>query len=386
MALVRRRSEFPPLEVLPLVFYMKFNDRAELIYTYKYARSKFVDLINDLTKRTCQWKVEDDVEGNNADQLMIRGEAVFLLMWGAESAFHKARKTEQAPVNICEAKRDEADEITEEERLYLKKKKAEWSKAKLSAGKEKRKVSAYGAGSRNAFYPLASNRWVKAMSRALKDQPDYAFMWLPELIQGENSWLSQFHAPSRQTQALMAIAQKQVMALVRRRSEFPALEVLPLVLYMKFNDWAKLIYTYNYARPKFVDLINNLTKRTCQWKVEDDVEGKNADQLMIRGEAVFLQMWGAESAFHKARKTEQAPVNICEAKGDEEDEITEEERLYLKKKKAEWSKAKLSAGKEKRKVSAYGAGSRNAFYPLASNRWVEAMSRALKGKIWTLET
>ncbi|GBG90652.1 hypothetical protein CBR_g51000 [Chara braunii] len=94
-------------------------------------------------------------------------------------------------------------------------------------------------------------------------------------------------------------------------------------------------------------------------------------------------MWGAESAFHKAHREEPNSVNRCEA---EEDELTEEEKLYLEKKKAEWSKAKVSARKEKRRVSAYGAGARNAFYPLASNRWVEVMSKVLKGKIWTLET
>ncbi|GBG77471.1 hypothetical protein CBR_g23919 [Chara braunii] len=71
---------------------------------------------------------------------------------------------------------------------------------------------------------------------------------------------------------------------------------------------------------------------------------------------------------------------------DEEDELTEKEKCYMEKKKAEWSKAKVTAGRERKRVSAYGSGARNGFLPLASNRWVESMSCAFGSRIWNLDT
>ncbi|GBG74366.1 hypothetical protein CBR_g18777 [Chara braunii] len=73
-----------------------------------------------------------------------------------------------------------------------------------------------------------------------------------------------------------------------------------------------------------------------------------------------------------------------EAIEDEEDELTKEEKEYLRKKDAEVTHNKAKMESTKRKT--YTDMRRNAFLPLASPRWIELMSTALSGNIWSLET
>ncbi|GBG83976.1 hypothetical protein CBR_g37848 [Chara braunii] len=69
---------------------------------------------------------------------------------------------------------------------------------------------------------------------------------------------------------------------------------------------------------------------------------------------------------------------------DVQDELTEEEKEYLRRKDAEVASTKASLDSKKRKT--FTDVRRNAFLPLASPRWVETMTNAFSGKIWALET
>ncbi|GBG89164.1 hypothetical protein CBR_g48872 [Chara braunii] len=209
-------------------------------------------------------------------------------------------------------------------------------------------------------------------------------LWIPDLVTGDKAWLARFRPPSRPTQALIACAQKQVIAEVKERSVTPEIHTLPLVEFLSFNDWAELIYLYRHRRNEFVDTLNRMARATIVVDEAMKVEDRTINTSTIDAEVKFVGIWGADSQFHKERVVRGVVIADEVALEDDEDEMTEEEKEYMRKKEVEVARTKACLMTNTKK--SFTDARRNAFLPFASPRWVETMSTAFSGKIWSLET
>ncbi|GBG63612.1 hypothetical protein CBR_g38923 [Chara braunii] len=208
-------------------------------------------------------------------------------------------------------------------------------------------------------------------------------LWIPELVTGDKAWLAHFRPPSRSTQALIACAQKQVIAEVKEIFVTPEIQTLPLVEFLSFNDWAELIYLYRHRRNEFVDALNRMARATVVVDEAVKVEDRMVNASTIDAEVKFVGIWGADSQFHKERVVRGVVIVDEVALEDDEDEMTEEEE-YMRKKEVEVARTKACLMTNKKKT--FTDARRNAFLPLASPRWVETMSTAFSDRIWSLET
>ncbi|GBG76952.1 hypothetical protein CBR_g23166 [Chara braunii] len=113
------------------------------------------------------------------------------------------------------------------------------------------------------------------------------------------------------------------------------------------------------------------------------VEDMTLNASTVDAEVKFVGIWGADLQFHKERVVRGVVIADEVALEDDEDEMTEEEE-YRRKNDAEVARTKACLMTNKKKV--FTDARRNAFLPLASPRWVETMSTAFSGRIWSLET
>ncbi|GBG83245.1 hypothetical protein CBR_g36860 [Chara braunii] len=209
--------------------------------------------------------------------------------------------------------------------------------------------------------------------------------WYTDLVQGAQSWLDNFKAPSRPAQTLIALANPVVLEFVRANSFDVSPPYPPLLSILRFNDWADLIWAASYDATSFPQVTRDFVERA-----KDMVDGdilthvSIVDELALK-EKVFVDLWGAKSAFHDGLVT----VPVTESYESDSDcdglDLAEEEKRFHA---AELAKTQqgLSSGiaKDKRKsVSKY---MRNVFLPLAPSRWIESESAGLNDKVWELET
>ncbi|GBG81213.1 hypothetical protein CBR_g31885 [Chara braunii] len=127
-----------------------------------------------------------------------------------------------------------------------------------------------------------------------------------------------------------------------------------------------------------------MARATTLVKGEVDKEDRTIKAATIDAESKFVKIWAADSQFHKDKDVRWVTIEVEVAMEDVEDELTEEEKEYLRRKDAEVANTKASLDSIKRKT--FTDMRRNAFLPLASPRWVETMSTAFSAKIWGLET
>ncbi|GBG88975.1 hypothetical protein CBR_g48585 [Chara braunii] len=113
-------------------------------------------------------------------------------------------------------------------------------------------------------------------------------------------------------------------------------------------------------------------------------EDRSINANTIDAEVKFVKLWAADSRFHKEKDVRRVVIADEVALEDEKDEMTEEEKEYMRMKDAEVARTKASLGSSKKKT--FLDMCRNAFIPLALPRWVETMSTAFSDKIWSLET
>ncbi|GBG61982.1 hypothetical protein CBR_g26146 [Chara braunii] len=114
------------------------------------------------------------------------------------------------------------------------------------------------------------------------------------------------------------------------------------------------------------------------------IEDRTINANTIEAEVKFVKLWGADSQFHREKDVCKTMITDEVAMEDDEDEMTKEEKEYMRMKDVEVAKTKVCLVSTKKKT--FLDMRRNAFLPLASPRWVEKMSTTFSDNIWSLET
>ncbi|GBG87259.1 hypothetical protein CBR_g45319 [Chara braunii] len=214
--------------------------------------------------------------------------------------------------------------------------------------------------------------------------------WYRELLNGDDAWLDAFPPPSRPTQTVISLSPPKVLEFVKVHSLNIPHWTPPLITMLSFDDWASLLWTAAHDRPAFPVLTKSLVTRARETQQEDLFVGMAIRNELTMKEKMFVDMWGAESAFHSGLvfAEDQDGPGTPSSQGEDDDEglcLTEEEKAYHAQMVAE-SKVEVAKPVEENQKSEVNKYTRNAFLPLASSRWVESESVKLDYKVWELPT
>ncbi|GBG71478.1 hypothetical protein CBR_g8894 [Chara braunii] len=136
-----------------------------------------------------------------------------------------------------------------------------------------------------------------------------------------------------------------------------------------------------------VDLVNEKVANIPRIREEGLHEDRTIEHASLDLEHVFIRLWGAQSEYHKKRACSIGleKKEVVMSDDEEDEEMTEVERVFLRKQKEERMLARAALKKSEKKVEV-SKFTRNAFLPLASSRWVESMSLAFQNRLWSLDT